>query len=661
MADKALTVKILVDSEDAQRGVDQVARKTEGLGAAFQTAAAFAATWLAGKALGAVKEFVGSSLEAYSELEQATGAIESVFGEWADVIEEESKRAAESVGLSESAYKNLASNLGGMLQNLGYDTEAAAAKTIELIETGSDLAATYGGEVADAVGAISSLMRGERDPIERYAVSIKQADVNARAMALGLDMSTTEAQKNAEAIAALDLLTQQAARTEGQFSREAQTRAGRLQRINAELENQKALLGEQLVPLEMVWTEIQKDALPIIGDLALVVGELTGALTEGEAALLRFEQAEGRAVETAGDFLAAFEEDLTDSPLHRGLRDFILTPFGVPGLIEQMTQAIEVSGLTLEELDRLAGSVQGLGDAGSLTVDEVRALSEEIEEQRQRILSAREAADADRVQLQKFADTQTEVATATGAATEEIEDQNEALRAQLSDLSALVDPAFSYIQAQQDLAAAQEAYNAAVEEFGENSPEAIAAAEDIAAANLKANEAVVAIGEQGVPAAIEALRTLGVPDAVIEGFRNDRDRIEEIFRNLVLRVGVSAPTLYPTAPASGGVGWEKESRTYYARGGIARATQGGQEAVVAEAGADEGVIPLNSHGARFMAHTLIEALSMIGVGSGPSGGSVVELNISADRSQPIDGWQIIEALQTIERQSGPLPIRVRAQ
>jgi FtsZ-interacting cell division protein ZipA len=40
-------------------------------------------------------------------------------------------------------------------------------------------------------------------------------------------------------------------------------------------------------------------------------------------------------------------------------------------------------------------------------------------------------------------------------------------------------------------------------------------------------------------------------------------------------------------------------------------------------------------------------------------GTVIQLNINASRSQPLDGWAIIEALQKIEQTSGPLPIKVR--
>src|SRR4029077_17622360 len=59
-------------------------------------------------------------------------------------------------------------------------------QTDDLINLGADLAATYGGTTSEAVSALSALLRGERDPIERYGVSLKQADVDAQLLATGI-------------------------------------------------------------------------------------------------------------------------------------------------------------------------------------------------------------------------------------------------------------------------------------------------------------------------------------------------------------------------------------------------------------------------------------------------------------------------------------------
>lgn len=220
-----------------------------------------------------IVDFGRAAVAAASDLEQAIGGVETVFGDASREILDFSENAAQAVGLSERAANQLAARLGGQLQSFGFSVDEAADKTKELIRVGADLAATYGGSVEEAVSAISSLLRGERDPIERYAVSIKQADINARALALGLGESTSELDNQALAVASLDLLMGQTRKTQGQFAREANTAAGKQERLTAEWENAQAAIGEALLPAVVALT----DAMP---DLTKVAAEAAGPLAE---------------------------------------------------------------------------------------------------------------------------------------------------------------------------------------------------------------------------------------------------------------------------------------------------------------------------------------------------------------------------------------------
>ena len=215
------------------RGLGNLARNTAVAGVA---------------AAGVLAGLVTKSIEDASQLEQTSGAIESVFETRSAQIAEFARGAAQSTGLSQRAVQEMGAVIGAQLQGMGFAEDEAAEKTIELTKRAADMAATFGGTTADAIQAVSSLMRGERDPIERYGVSIKAADVNARILALGLDTSTTAAKKNAEAVAGLDLLMSATAATSGQFARESDTLAGTQQRLSANFENVRASLGTALLP-----------------------------------------------------------------------------------------------------------------------------------------------------------------------------------------------------------------------------------------------------------------------------------------------------------------------------------------------------------------------------------------------------------------------------
>lgn len=213
-----------------------------------------------------------SAIGAASDLQQSAGAVKAIFGSASNTITDFGRTSAQSVGLSTAAFSQSAATLGAFLQNLGLTNEAAASTSISLVQVGADLAAAFGGKTSDAVAAIGSALRGERDPIERYGISVKQAAVDARVLASGLDTSTQAALTNAQAQATLSLIQEQAAKTAGQFSRESDTLAGQQQRFTAELENARAEMGTALLPAMTELVKIGRDLIPVIENVALGVG-----------------------------------------------------------------------------------------------------------------------------------------------------------------------------------------------------------------------------------------------------------------------------------------------------------------------------------------------------------------------------------------------------
>lgn len=209
-----------------------------------------------GKVAGAVSLAAGAalvglgakSIKSASELEQSLGGLRAVFKDNAGQMEQWAAQAANSVGLAKSEYASLATTLGSQLKNMGVSTEQLGKQTNDLVVLGADLAAQFGGSTADAVGALSSLLRGERDPIERYGVSINEAAIKAKLAEMGLSGLSGEAEKNAKLQATLALLTQQTADAQGAFSRESTTLAGSLQRARAGTENLFATFGTALLP-----------------------------------------------------------------------------------------------------------------------------------------------------------------------------------------------------------------------------------------------------------------------------------------------------------------------------------------------------------------------------------------------------------------------------
>jgi hypothetical protein len=208
---------------------------------------------IGGAALGAgaivAGKFAIDAVGAASDVEQAYGALETVYGSNAKQVKKWAEGAAMSVGLAKGEYANLSALVGSQLQGMGVATDDSAKKSKDLIKMGADLAATYGGTVKEAVEAVSSTLKGETDPIERYGVSIKQSDISARMAADGLEGLEGKAKKQATAQTVLTLLTEQTGKAQGAFGRESDTLAGKQERLKATFENTKAAIGEKLLPI----------------------------------------------------------------------------------------------------------------------------------------------------------------------------------------------------------------------------------------------------------------------------------------------------------------------------------------------------------------------------------------------------------------------------
>ena len=252
---KAKELSLKAVQEDLARSSQRAAEKTKTMGDSFKSAAGKAADF-AGKykvhaaaALGGIGLIAKESISYAAEAEQSYGAVESIFGDHAQGIISASKGAAEAVGLSGREYRELTATTGAMLKNMGMPMDEVASKSQNLVGVASDLAATFGGSTKDAIEAVNALMRGEADPIERYGVSIKQSDINARMAAKGLDKLTGSAAKQAQAQTLLEMLTEQTSSAQGQFGRETDTAAHKQQVATAKFNDAKEAIGTGLLPM----------------------------------------------------------------------------------------------------------------------------------------------------------------------------------------------------------------------------------------------------------------------------------------------------------------------------------------------------------------------------------------------------------------------------
>lgn len=199
----------------------------------------------------AVVGYAGDAAKAFSDLQQTQRTTDDVFGDSASVIEDWAARAADAAGMSQQTVFTAASVMGQTLRNMGFDAEESADRVVMLQERAAEMGIAFGQTPERAILAITAAMRGERDTIEKFGVSIKQVDVNSRVAAMGLDVSTAAAKKNSDSLAILDIIMEQTAGQAGRFADGQDDVAVKLVTTQAKIDNAMVVAGEQVANIQL--------------------------------------------------------------------------------------------------------------------------------------------------------------------------------------------------------------------------------------------------------------------------------------------------------------------------------------------------------------------------------------------------------------------------
>lgn len=269
-----MSLRIVADAKNAVTGM----QKASGAVGNFLKVAGAAAVAAAGVAL---VKYGADAVKMAGDLEQSIGAIDTVFKGNAQQIHDWAKTASTDVGLTRNEYNELGTLIGTQLKNGGTAMDQLAPKTNKLIGLGADLSSMFGGTSKEAIEALSSALKGERDPIERYGVSLNQAKIDAEAAALGFSKVGGSLSDEANQAATLSLIMKQTADAHGNFAKEANTLQGQQQRMNAGWKDIQTTLGTLLLPiLTKFFAFINTNILPVLATFAdnLAEGGLGGAM-----------------------------------------------------------------------------------------------------------------------------------------------------------------------------------------------------------------------------------------------------------------------------------------------------------------------------------------------------------------------------------------------
>jgi hypothetical protein len=223
---------------EAKTGMSALAGVVKNLkGTALAAAAAFATVGITG--------FVKESVTEARNLERNMVGLGNVFGALSPEMQQFSKDAS-AIGLSQVEASKASTFLGSVLKQSGFEMGTVSKETKNLVGLASDLAATYGYDVSEALTGMTALFRGEYDPIEKFGVAMKQSEVNAVLAARGQNKLTGATLRNATAQARLDILYERSQDAQGAYAEQTGSLFVAQTQLKASFDNLKASLGASM-------------------------------------------------------------------------------------------------------------------------------------------------------------------------------------------------------------------------------------------------------------------------------------------------------------------------------------------------------------------------------------------------------------------------------
>lgn len=277
-------VNIDGDPRGLNNAVDQGERGAGRLSSAFRSAASVIAGAFAIQQVGG---FIRGTIDAASDLNETVNKSDTIFGANAAVVNAWAANSAEAVGLSRQAALNAAAGFGDMFSQIGFAGDQAANMSTQVVQMAADLGSFNNLPTADVADRLSAAFRGEYDSLQALIPNINAARVEQEAMAATGKDNADELTAQEKAAAVLAIVNRDGARAMGDFARTSDGAANAAKIASAEWENQKAAIGQRLLPvMTSLIAFMRSSVIPAVGSVVDALVTMAHWISENRTPIL---------------------------------------------------------------------------------------------------------------------------------------------------------------------------------------------------------------------------------------------------------------------------------------------------------------------------------------------------------------------------------------
>ena len=259
--------------------LDKLGGVLKGVGTAMGTAAIAAGA----AAIKLGKEVV----QQFGELEQNLGGSEAVFGEYASRIQKTGEEAYKNLGVSQSDYLATANKMGALFQGSGIEQQKSLELTEKAMQRAADMASVMGIDMQMALDSVAGAAKGNFTMMDNLGVAMNATNVEAYALAKGLDFTWASASNAEKAEVAMQMFFENTEQYAGNFAREStETISGSLGLFQAALGSFTAGLGNADADMTNLAENLVDAFQAVVTNIVPVIENIVSALPTAIGAIL---------------------------------------------------------------------------------------------------------------------------------------------------------------------------------------------------------------------------------------------------------------------------------------------------------------------------------------------------------------------------------------
>lgn len=324
-ADGSVIIDTRMDTSGVQNGVSAIRQSFNGLGSVVKKLGVLIGGVFA---IGKLAQFGKECTKLGSDLNEVQSVVNVVFPNMTEKVNEFSKKAVKTAGLSETMAKKYVGLFGSMAKQFNFTESQAYDMSTQLTQLAGDVASFYNISQDLAYIKLKSVFSGETETLKDIGVVMTQNALDEYALANGYGKTTSAMTEQEKVALRLAFVQKQLSAASGDFIRTSDSWANQMRVMQLQLQSLKATVGQGLIN---IFAPVLKVINVLLGKLTtlanafksfteLITGKKSSGQTSGSGAGLTGDasgvqdtaDAYGQAADNAGK-LADSTEDVADA------------------------------------------------------------------------------------------------------------------------------------------------------------------------------------------------------------------------------------------------------------------------------------------------------------------------------------------------------------